>query len=457
MTMVTPSGEQWSSRFTFILAAVGAAVGLGNVWKFPYTAGNSGGSAFVLVYLLAVMLVALPTLMVELTIGRKGRHSPPESVALVAAQNGRNRRWGWIGWLGPLAAFLVLSFYSVIGGWVMAYVPKSMFGAFAAADADAVGAVFGGMLAQPLTMLGWHTLFMALTVIIVSAGVRKGLERVADMLMPALVLMLFVLVGYALYAGDAARAITFMFSADFSAITPEVVLAAVGQALFSTAVGAGAMMAYGAYLPASVSIPRVSIIVVLADTFVALMAGLIVFPLVFANGLDPAEGPGLVFVSLPLAFGHMPGGTFFATFFFVLLFFAAITSSISMLEPIVAWARERFGIRRSISALLAGVLAWGIGVMTVLSFNVWSGVYPLDAFDTFSGKTVFDLLDYFVSNMLLPLSAMLLALFAGWLMSASSVREELGLADGFWFRIWRWSARVIAPLAVALVFVTNLA
>jgi len=457
MTMVTPSGEQWSSRFAFILAAVGAAVGLGNVWKFPYTTGSSGGSAFVLVYLLAVMLVALPILIVELTIGRKGRCSPPESVALVAEQNGRSRRWGWIGWLGPLAAFLVLSFYSVIGGWVMAYVPKSMSGAFAAADADAVGAVFGSMLSQPLTMLLWHTVFMALTVIIVSAGVRKGLERVVDMLMPALVLMLFVLVGYALYAGDAASAFTFMFSADFSAITPEVVLAAIGQALFSTAVGAGAMMAYGAYLPQSVSIPRVSLIVVLADTFVALMAGLIVFPLVFANGLDPAEGPGLVFVSLPLAFGHMPAGSFFASFFFVLLFFAAITSSISMLEPIVAWARERFAMQRKMSALIAGGLAWGIGLLTILSFNVWSDVHPLDRFATFSGKTIFDLLDYFVSNMLLPLSAMLLALFAGWMMSGASVREELGLRDGPVFRLWQWSARVVAPLAVALVFVTNLA
>jgi NSS family neurotransmitter:Na+ symporter len=236
-----------------------------------------------------------------------------------------------------------------------------------------------------------------------------------------------------------------------------VVLAAIGQALFSTAVGAGAMMAYGAYLPQSVSIPRVSLIVVLADTFVALMAGLIVFPLVFANGLDPAEGPGLVFVSLPLAFGHMPAGSFFASFFFVLLFFAAITSSISMLEPIVAWARERFAMQRKMSALIAGGLAWGIGLLTILSFNVWSDVHPLDRFATFSGKTIFDLLDYFVSNMLLPLSAMLLALFAGWMMSGASVREELGLRDGPVFRLWQWSARVVAPLAVALVFVTNLA
>jgi NSS family neurotransmitter:Na+ symporter len=235
------------------------------------------------------------------------------------------------------------------------------------------------------------------------------------------------------------------------------VLAAVGQALFSTAVGAGAMMAYGAYLPQSVSIPRVSLIVVLADTFVALMAGLIVFPLVFANGLDPAEGPGLVFVSLPLAFGHMPAGSFFAAFFFVLLFFAAITSSISMLEPIVAWARERLGMQRKMSALIAGGLAWAIGLFTVLSFNIWSDVYPLDRFRTFSGKTIFDLLDYLVSNMLLPLSAMLLALFAGWLMSGESVRQELGWRDGAMFRLWRWSVRLIAPLAVALVFLTNLA
>jgi NSS family neurotransmitter:Na+ symporter len=455
--MAAPSDEQWSSRFAFVLAAVGAAVGLGNVWKFPYTAGNSGGSAFVLVYLIAVLLVALPILIVELTIGRKGRRSPPVSVAIVAEQNGHSARFGWIGWLGPLAAFLVLSFYSVIGGWVMAYVPKAMSGAFAAADAEAVGAVFGSMLATPGVMLAWHTLFMGLTILIVSAGVRKGLERVVDTLMPALVLMLFVLVGYALYAGDAARAFDFMFAADFTALTPEVVLAAVGQALFSTAVGAGAMMAYGAYLPAAVSIPRVSLIVVLADTFVAMMAGLIVFPLVFANGLDPAEGPGLVFVSLPLAFGHMPAGSFFAAFFFVLLFFAAITSSISMLEPIVAWARERFGIRRQVSAMLAGALAWAIGIATVLSFNVWSDVHPLQAFDTFADKTVFDLLDYFVSNVLLPLSAMLLALFAGWLMSSESVREELGWRDGPMFALWRWAARLVAPLAVALVFVTNLA
>lgn len=448
--------ERWSSRLAFIFAAVGAAVGLGNIWKFPYTAGVSGGSAFVLIYILAVMLVALPILMAELLIGRRGRLSPPKSLEKVADEMGASKAWGLVGWGGAAAAFLVLTFYSVIGGWVLAYVLKAAAGDFAGIDAGGVAAQFGALLSDPVTLIGWHTLFMVTTVAIVAAGVRKGIERVADTLMPALAVLLLVLVAYALYVGDAERAITFMFSADFSKLDAGVVLAAIGQALFSVAVGAGVMIVYGAYISSAVSIPKVSLIVVVSDTLVALLAGLMIFPLVFANNLDPAEGPGLIFVSLPLAFGSMPAGSFFATVFFLLLVFAAITSSIAMLEPIVSWAAEHKGIRRRISATLAGTAAWAIGLLTVFSFNLWRDVHPLGFLETFEGKSVFDLLDYLVSNIMLPLGVIFLAIFAGWIMSRESTMEELGLEDGWVYRVWRFAARYLAPLVVTAVFLTNL-
>ena len=453
MQPTTQTHETWSSRFVFLLAAIGAAVGLGNMWRFPYTAGESGGGAFVLVYFLAIVLVAVPVVMSELLIGRRGRLSPVNSFRRVSAASGGSTRWAAAGWLNVSAGFLILTFYSVIAGWGLAYILKVAGGTFTNAGTDAVSKEFGDLLASPWTLTGWHAAFMALTIFIVGRGVQKGIETAVKVLMPSLFVMLLALVGYAGVEGDFPRAVAFLFEADFSKITPSVILEAAGQAFFSVSVAMGLMMAYGAYLPDTVSIPRAALIIAAADTLVALLAGLAIFPLVFANNLDPASGPGLLFVALPNAFGAMPGGQVFGTLFFVLLVFAALTSSIALLEPIVSWAEEHKGVKRGTSALIAGSVAWLIGLASVLSLNHWKEFHPLGFIKVFKGQTIFDLLDYFASNVMLLLGGIVIAVFGGWVMSRSDTREELQLKDAVAFKIWLFLVRYFVPVAVALVLV----
>ena len=449
--------ETWSSRLVFIMAAVGAAVGLGNLWKFPYTAGVSGGAAFVIVYIGAVVIVAVPIVMAELLIGRRGRRSPPGSFRVLAERAGASPAWGWVGIVNIVAVFMILSFYSVIAGWALAYVPKLASGLFTGATADDVSAEFASLLASPATLAFWHFVFIALTIVIVARGIQGGIEQAVKFLMPALFGLLLVLVAYAAIEGDLAQAAGFLFQADFSKIDAGVVLMAIGQAFFSVSVAMGLLIAYGSYLPADVNIPRASLIIAGADTLVALLAGLAIFPLVFANGLDPAEGPGLIFVTLPIAFGQMPGGALFGTVFFLLLIVSALTSSIAVLEPIVAWADEHWQVSRRLSTPVAGALAWLLGLTTVFSFNLWGDVHPLDAFETFAGKTVFDIQDYVTSNVLLPAGGILIAIFAGWILSAETTREELGLPAGALFAGWRFLMRYVCPVAVGAVLVANLA
>lgn len=446
--------HRWSSGFTFILAAVGAAVGLGNIWKFPYVVGVSGGGAFVLVYVACVLLVAIPILVGELLVGRLGHHSPPVAMASVARAAGRSRRWTLLGWMGTLTGYLISSYYSVIAGWTLIYVVKAARG-FGGAEPAAVADAFAGVLADPLTMTLAHTLFMAAALMIVGRGVHDGIERAVKVLMPALLVMLLVMIAYAAVAGDFDAALRFLFSTDFSKIDGPVVLAAIGQAFFSIGVAMGLMMAYGAYIPRGVRLTRSAFIIAGADTAVALLAGLMIFPLVFARGLDPAEGPGLIFVTLPAAFAAMPGGALFGALFFVLLAFAAVTSIIATIEPIVAYAEDRWGLRRGAACALFGAIAWALGLATVFSFNVWADVKPLAAVAAFADKTLFDLVDYLTSNVMMPLGGILLALFVGWRIPAPRLAEELAI--GRWaFLGWLLLIRFVAPLALVGVFVVNL-
>jgi NSS family neurotransmitter:Na+ symporter len=448
--------ETWSSRLVFLMAAVGAAVGLGNLWKFPYTAGVSGGAAFVIVYIGAIALVAVPIVMAELLIGRRGRRSPPGCFAKLAQQAGAAKTWRWVGALNVAAVFLILSFYSVIAGWALAYVPKLAQGVFAGASSDQVGAEFDRLLASPGQLAFWHAVFIGVTVFIVGRGIANGIERAVKFLMPALFVMLIALVLYAAVAGDMKSALVFLFKADFSKIDAGVVLGAIGQAFFSVSVAMGLLIAYGTYLSKEIDITKASLIIAAADTVVALLAGLAIFPLVFANGLDPAEGPGLIFVTLPIAFGHMPGGALFGTIFFLLLIVSALTSSIAVMEPIVAWADEHKKLTRRVSTPVLGALAWVIGLGTVFSFNWWGEFHPLGGLDTFADKTIFDLLDYLTSNIMLPLGGILIAVFAGWIMGSDAVREELGLRDGPIFRVWRFLSRYVCPIAIGAVLAFNL-
>ena len=449
--------ENWSGRFTFILASVGAAVGLGNIWKFPYTLGSSGGSAFVLVYILAILLVATPIMLSEMLIGRHARQSAPSAMRKIAVDLGGSSYWQIVGWMGLLALLFVLSFYSVIAGWTIAYLVKSISGGLSGLSPEDVGRDFGAFLHDPGWMILWHLVFTAATVFIVSRGIRLGLEKLVVVLMPALFLMLVALVIYAGVTGDFATTVDFLFSADLSKVTPVVVLAAVGQAFFSVNVGVGAVLTYAAYLPDDVNLFRSAITVALGDTLVAVLAGLAIFPIVFAYGLNPSEGPGLIFVTLSTAFAAMPGGSIVATLFFLMLLFAALTSSISMLETMTARACEVRGLPRPAAASLIGTVTFALGIVTVLSFSSWESVFPLGEFAIFANKTPFDLIDYAVSNVLMPIGGMMYALFAGWWVSREIQVTQLGVGDGAIFKLWLLLVRVVAPLAIAAVFVYNLA
>ncbi len=449
--------ESWSGRLAFILAAIGAAVGLGNIWKFPYTLGSSGGSAFVLVYVIAILFVATPIMISEMIIGRHARASAPTALRNVAVSSGATRHWGLLGWMGLVALFLVLSFYSVIAGWTAAYLVKSASGSISGLSAEQVGEGFGQFIGSPGEVVFWHFLFTGVTIFIVSRGVKIGLERVVRVLMPALFITLVALVINSAFVGDFTTAFKFLFTADLSKLTPDVVLAAVGQAFFSVNVGIGAVLTYSAYLPEDVNIFRSAIVVALGDTLVALLAGLAIFPIVFANNLDPAEGPGLVFLTLSTAFAQMPAGSVIGAGFFLMLVFAALTSSISMLETMTARAIEIPGMTRTKAVIVIGTGTFLMGLVTVFSFNRWQNVHLLDAIPTFAGKTPFDLIDYLVSNVMMPLGGLLYALFAGWWLSKDTSIREMGVGSGGVFKLWLLLVRVVAPLAVAAVFVFNLA
>jgi neurotransmitter:Na+ symporter, NSS family len=453
-----PSADTtWSSRFSFLLAAVGAAVGLGNIWRFPYLAGENGGAAFVLVYLAAVALVAVPILVGELAIGRRGRHSPPIAMAAVARESGRSTHWGLVGGLGVLVGYLIITFYGVIAGWAMAYVWPTLAGTFRGIDAAGSSAYFNALLASPVRLAMWSAAFMALTALIVARGLHAGIERWINVLMPALFASLLLMIGYAAVEGDFGAGVAFLFQADFSKINGRVVLDAIGQAFFSIGVSMGIMMAYGAYVPREVSLTRSAFVIAGADTLVAVLAGLAIFPLVFANGLDPGEGPGLVFVTLPIAFGALAAGNVFGALFFVLLVFAALTSSIALIEAGVAWLGERFALSRPAAAGLSCAVAWLLGLGSVFSFNIWSGVHPLGRFARFESKTVFDLVDYATSNLMMPAGALFLSLFVGWFMSREIAAHEAGLGTGLHFTVWRLVLmRWVAPLAIAGIMIAGL-
>lgn len=436
---------EWSSRWAFILAATGSAVGLGNIWKFPYITGENGGGAFVLVYLICIACIGIPIMMAEILLGRRGRQSPINTMRVLAKEEGRNPHWQWLGWAGVVTGFLILSYYSVIAGWALAYVVQTADGLFVSTSADQVKTIFDNLVSNPGRLLFWHTVFMFMTMVVVARGVRSGLEKAVRFLMPTLFLLLLVLVGYSMSTGAFAQGVEFLFTPDFSKLSGQSILIAMGHAFFTLSLGMGAIMVYGSYLPKNTSITQASFYIAGADTLVALLAGMTIFPIVFANNLAPAAGPGLIFQTLPIAFGQMWGGTFFGTLFFVLLVFAAWTSAISLIEPAVAWLVENHGMRRVKASVVAGLATWLTGIGTVLSFNKWSDYRLFD-------KTFFDLLDYLTANIMLPLGGLAIAIFAAWLMSKKATQDELDLGDTAGYQIWRILVRYVAPVAVAVVF-----
>lgn len=428
----------------FILAVTGSAVGLGNIWKFPYITGQNGGGAFVVVYLFCVFLIGMPVMMSEILIGRRGRRNPVATMALLGEEEGSSRHWRLVGGMGVIAGILILSYYSVIAGWTIAYAQKSVSGSFVGGSPADIAAIFGTFTGNWVSVAIAHTIFMALTIFVVARGVERGLEQAVRFMVPALFVLMLILLGYSISSGHFAEGVAFLLTPDFDALTWNSVLVAMGQAFFTLSIGMGAIMAYGAYLPAETSITGASASVVVADTMIALLAGLVIFPLVFANGLNPADGPGLVFVTLPLAFGQMSGGVVFGTIFFVLLIFAAWTSAIGLMEPAVAWVVERFHKTRAQAATMIGVLIWVLGFGTVLSFNVLAET-------KFLRGTIFDNVDHLTSNIMLPLGGVFITVFASWVMCRNSSADELGGA-GTVYSVWRFLARYLAPIAIIFVF-----
>lgn len=440
---MTSTHAQWGSRLGFILAATGSAVGLGNIWKFPYMTGTNGGSAFVLVYLACIAAIGVPLLMAETLLGRRGQANPVQAMRTVIAEAGASRLWVGIGYFGITAAVLILAFYSVVAGWILEYLLRSLSG-FSGITRESAAADFDALLANPTRLVLWHSVFMAMTALVVARGVTSGIERANKIMMPALFLIIVGLIGYGIIAADMPAAFRFMFHFDFSEVKREVVLSAMGHSFFTLSLGMGAIMAYGSYLDRGTSITRTAFYVALADTAIALMAGLAIFAIVFAQGLAPASGPGLILQTLPLAFSQMPGGTVIGPLFFVLVAFAAWTSSISLIEPFAALLIERAGVSRTAAVWSISSGIWLLGVAVALSFNLWS------EFKVF-GQNIFDLLDTITTKIMMPLTGLLIALFVGWVMKSPHVAEEIGLR-GAGLRLWHNVLRYLSPLAIILIF-----
>lgn len=445
-----PTEGRWSSRWLFVLAAAGSAVGLGNIWKFPYIAGENGGGAFVLIYLVCVAFVGAPIMISEVLLGRKGRASPINVMRSLARQAGASARWSFVGWMGVLAGILILSYYAVIAGWALNYVWLTASGTFNAASAQVATSTFDQLQQDPVQMVAWHSIFILITIWIVARGVSRGLETAIRWFMPLLFVLLLVLLGYSASSGGFAQGWAFMFDFNWDVVGPETWLIAMGQAFFTLSLGMGTMMAYGAYVPDDSNIGSTVLTIVALDTFVAVAAGLAIFPLVFVNGLEVGQGPGLMFVTLPLAFGQLPMGAVFGTVFFVLVSFAAITSAISLTEPAIAFVVEEYNAQRSRVAISLGVFCWLLGLGTVFSFNIWADAKPL------FGLNFFELVDQLSQNIMLPLGGLLIALFAVWVLPQNIVREQLEVRSDGVMLLWRIVGGIVAPLGVAAVFVYTL-
>ena len=440
----------WASRWTFIMAATGSAVGLGNMWKFPYVAGSNGGGAFVLVYLGCILLIGVPVMMAEVLIGRQGRQSPVNSMRDVVNESGAHSRWRHVGWVGVAAGMLILSFYAVIAGWALAYIFEAASGELVGINGDTAGAIFGNLLADPSRLIFWQSVFMLLCIGVVVGGVKKGLGVAVEILMPLLFIMLLLLLGFSFFKGDFAAAWNFLFNFNVELLTWRGVLEAMGQAFFTLSIGMGAIMAYGAYMPQNANIGKTILIVAFFDSLVAIVSGLIIFSIVFATpGIEPSAGPGLMFISLPIAFGGMPGGLLIGSAFFVLVSIAAWSSAISLLEPCVAWLIEAKNMGRIQANLLLAGFAWLLGLGSVLSFNVWSHI-------KLAGFTIFDFLDFLTANIMLPLSGLLIALFVGYAMKKELIDAQMAGTSPWVMKLWQVTLRYIAPVAISAVFVMGI-
>jgi NSS family neurotransmitter:Na+ symporter len=450
------AAHRWSSYYTFLAASIGTAIGLANIWKFTYVAGANGGGMFVLLYILSMAFVAVPALIAEMMIGQRGGRSVIGTMRVLRQRDGISRHWELYGLFAMLGVFIVLSFYAVIAGWTIDYFIISLRGAFTNIDSAGTASLFDRLQADPARMALFQALFLLFTVGTVAIGLNKGVERILGTLTPTLFVLILVMLVYAMFYADFARGVEFLLKPDFGSFNVTVLLMAMGQAFFSLGVGLGVMMTVGAYTNTSVSIAKAAIIIGAADCTVAILAGLSIFPIVFTYGLTPGEGPALIFLTLPVAFGQMPGGEVLGPLFFVLMTLAALTSSIVIFEVIVVWLEEYTNWSRGRLAWLAGLALWIAGLATVFSFNIWSDVRLLGMFSAFADKTIFDLLDYLASNLLMPLGGIVVCILAAWVLPHAVTRARTGFDSERTFLVWQKLVRYFVPLIIALVFLANL-
>lgn len=439
------SRGRWSGKLGFIMAAAGSAVGLGNIWKFPYVAGMHGGGAFVLFYILCILLIGTPLLMAEMMIGRRARKDPVGAF-------GKNSFWQLAGWIGVIAAFVILSYYCVIAGWTTSYLWQSISTLSAGHDSQQASQMFSILLGSGSAQIFWQALFMLATISTVICGVKGGVERASKLMMPVLFLLLVALATHGLFSQGGAKAVSFLFSPDWSKLTPPAMLEALGQAFFSLSLGMGAMLTFGSYADDKTDLQEVAFTVSVMDTIVALLAGLAIFPIVFTYSMEPAAGPGLVFQTLPVLFSQMPGGGLLSVMFFMLLMFAAFTSAISLLEVVVAYYCDELEWQRSKATLVAGLMAFLVGVPSALSDNL------LKEWHLIGGRNFLDTVDFLATNYLLPLGGLLIALFAGWMLKSEDSQAELTKGGGSLriYRIWLFLIRYISPVLVALVLLSKI-
>ena len=446
---MTAGQSVWGSRSGFILASVGFAVGLGNIWRFPYITGENGGSAFVLIYLVCAIGIGVPILMAEFLLGRRGQKSPPFAIAAVADEAGLSRRWAWVGNLTVLTAFGILTSYAVVAGWVLYYFYLSLAGHMLAPSASEAEAAFTGLMSESLTLIFWCSIALIGAATIIASGVQQGIERAVKILMPMLFALLVALMVFNIFVGGMPAALDYLFTPDFSKVDGGTFLAALSQAFFSIGVAMAGMMMFGAYLPTGISIGQSALIIVAADTLVALLAGLVIFPMVFHNGLNVAAGTGLIFQTLPVAFARMDGGVIVGAVFFLLLCVAAITSIVGLSEPVTGFVAERLGLTRRRATLATFGTLFPFTVISALSYSNWSDVAILD-------QSLAYWIDYLPNQVMLPVGGLLIAVLVAWRLPLWITENELNFVDGRWFRLWSQLMRYVVAPAVFIILLSGL-
>ena len=442
-------GSAWGSRSGFILASVGFAVGLGNIWRFPYVTGENGGSAFVLIYLLCAFGIGVPILMAEFLLGRRAQRSPPFALAAIAQESGRSEQWSWVGKLTILTAFSILMSYAVVAGWVLYYFFLALTGNMLASSSTQSQSAFNNLLADPLALVFWGGVSLVSAALIIAAGVQQGIERAVKVLMPMLFALLVLLMVFNVFTGGMPQALDYLFTPDFSKVDGSTFLAALAQAFFSIGVAMAGMMMFGAYLPKTISIAQSAVIIVAADTVVALLAGLVIFPMVFHNGLDVGAGTGLIFQTLPVAFARMDGGATVGAVFFLLLCVAAITSIVGLSEPVTGYVAERWQLSRRRATLAMFGTLFPFTVISALTFSTWSPV-------RLAGQSLDYWIEYLPNQVLLPVGGLLIATFAAWRLDRNISASELSFTSEVWFTVWFRLMRFVVVPAVFIILVTGL-